>query len=64
VSCQKKEYQDKKTGEKNIYFKVYVVDNLGGVGFLYNKKEIRPNTKVKLNLLAGADGRLKAVIAD
>lgn len=64
VSCQKKEYQDKKSGELRVYYKVYIVDSLSGVGYLYHREEVKPNTKIKLNLLAGADGRLKAVIAD
>ena len=64
VSCQKKEFKDKKTGDVNRYYKIFLIDERNGVGYVFSNKEIKANTDVKLNALAGADGRLRCVLAD
>lgn len=64
VSSEKKEFIDKKTGNTNVYYKIYVIDKNGGVGYLFHRSYIEPGQELNIDVLAGKDGRLRVALAD
>ena len=64
VSTEKKEYVDKKTGKVKEYYKVYVIDKNGGVGYIFHRSYIKPGQEFNIDVIAGNDGRLRLIIAD
>lgn len=64
VSTEKKEFVDKKTGKVKEYYKVYVLDKNGGVGYIFHRSFIEPGKELKIDFVAGHDGRLRLIIAD
>ena len=64
VSSEKKQFVDKKTGNTRTYYKVYILDKNGGVGYLYHRSYIEPGQEINIDVIAGNDGRLRIILAD
>lgn len=64
VSSQKKVWKNDDTGEIREYYRIFVLDSQGGVGYIHNSKPLEPGKKVKFDAVAGHDGRLRLIIAE
>jgi hypothetical protein len=64
VSSQKKVWHNKDTGEIREYYRIFVLDSQGGVGYISSNKPVEPGKKIKFDAVAGNDGRLRLIIAE
>lgn len=64
MSCAKRDYKDKKTGEAKSFYLVYVPDAEGNVGGIFSTVPHKPGDIVNLALSVDRDGRFTVRISE
>lgn len=64
VWAQRTEFTDKVSGDVKFMWKVSVIDDNDGIGFVYSPKEVRTGDTLDIGLITNRDGRLAVKIID